>query len=65
MSKKILIVDDEPFNLDLLEQELGEYDYAIERAGDGVEALEKTAKLRAGCDSARLYDAAHERAGGR
>ena len=42
MSKKILIVDDEPFNLDLLEQELGEYDYAIERAGDGVEALEKT-----------------------
>ena len=42
MSKKILIVDDEPFNLDFLEQELGEYDYAIERAGDGVEALEKT-----------------------
>jgi len=42
MSKKILIVDDEPFNLDLLEQELGEYDYTIERAGDGVEALEKT-----------------------
>ncbi|MGE5059114.1 MAG: adenylate/guanylate cyclase domain-containing protein [Betaproteobacteria bacterium] len=42
MSKKILIVDDEPFNLDLLEQELGDYDYAIERAGDGVEALEKT-----------------------
>jgi len=42
MSKKILIVDDEPFNLDLLEQELADYDYAIERAGDGVEALEKT-----------------------
>ena len=42
MSKKILIVDDEPFNLDLLEQELGDYDYAIERASDGVEALEKT-----------------------
>ncbi len=42
MVKKILIVDDEPFNLDLLEQELSEYDYQIERAGDGVEALEKT-----------------------
>jgi class 3 adenylate cyclase len=42
MSKKILIVDDEPFNLDLLEQELADYEYAIERAGDGVEALEKT-----------------------
>jgi len=42
MSKKILIVDDEPFNLDLLEQELADYDYAIERAADGVEALEKT-----------------------
>jgi adenylate cyclase len=42
MGKKILIVDDEPFNLDLLEQELAEYEYVIERAGDGVEALEKT-----------------------
>jgi adenylate cyclase len=42
MANKILIVDDEPFNLDLLEQELADYDYAIERAGDGVEALEKT-----------------------
>jgi len=42
MSKKILIVDDEPFNLDLLEQELADYEYVIERAGDGIEALEKT-----------------------
>jgi len=42
MPSKILIVDDEPFNLDLLEQELADYEYAIERAGDGVEALEKT-----------------------
>jgi adenylate cyclase len=41
MANKILIVDDEPFNLDLLEQELSDYDYVIERAGDGVEALEK------------------------
>jgi DNA-binding response OmpR family regulator len=42
MPKKILIVDDEPFNLDLLEQELMEYDYVLERAVDGVDALEKT-----------------------
>ena len=42
MSKKILIVDDEPFNLDLLEQELAEYEYVIDRAADGVEALAKT-----------------------
>jgi class 3 adenylate cyclase/CheY-like chemotaxis protein len=41
MPTKILIVDDEPFNLDLLEQELMDYDYTIERANDGVEALEK------------------------
>lgn len=41
MPNKILIVDDEPFNLDLLEQELMDQDYVIEKAGDGVEALEK------------------------
>ena len=46
MPSKILIVDDEPFNLDLLEQELGDYDYVMERAGDGVEALEKTASFK-------------------
>ncbi len=42
MANRILIVDDEPFNLDLLEQELADYDYVLERAADGVEALEKT-----------------------
>jgi len=41
MPNKILIVDDEPFNLDLLEQELQDQGYTIERAGDGAEALEK------------------------
>ena len=46
MPSKILIVDDEPFNLDLLEQELMEYDYVIERAVDGVEALEKTGTFK-------------------
>jgi DNA-binding NtrC family response regulator len=39
MPNKILIVDDEPFNLDLLEQELTDRGYAIERAGNGAEAL--------------------------
>lgn len=46
MANKILIVDDEPFNLDLLEQELADYEYVIERAGDGVEALEKTQSFK-------------------
>ena len=35
MANKILIVDDEPFNLDLLEQELMDYDYVLERATTG------------------------------
>jgi DNA-binding NtrC family response regulator len=41
MLNRILIVDDEPFNLDLLEQELAEQGYGVERARDGQEALEK------------------------
>jgi DNA-binding NtrC family response regulator len=41
MASKILIVDDEPFNLDLLEQELTDRGYAIERAASGAEALDK------------------------
>ena len=45
MTNKILIVDDEPFNLDLLEQELQEQGYDIERASDGAEALEKVPAL--------------------
>jgi adenylate cyclase len=45
MDNKILIVDDEPFNLDLLEQELDEHGYVIERANDGVEALDKVASF--------------------
>ena len=45
MSNKILIVDDEPFNLDLLEQELMDENYLIERASDGMEALEKIASF--------------------
>ena len=45
MPNKILIVDDEPFNLDLLEQELEEQNYTIERANDGAEALEKVSSF--------------------
>ena len=38
---KILVVDDEPFNVDYLQQELEELDYEIITASNGVEALEK------------------------
>ena len=40
---KILIVDDEPFNIDYLEQELEDLGYATVSAGNGREALEKVA----------------------
>ncbi|HEY2988508.1 MAG TPA: sigma-54 dependent transcriptional regulator, partial [Candidatus Binatia bacterium] len=39
MPEKILIVDDEPFNLDLLEQELTDRGYSIQRADSGARAL--------------------------
>src|SRR5882672_2559840 len=45
MSSKILIVDDEPFNLDVLEQELTDLGYAVERASDGAQALSGIDKL--------------------
>jgi DNA-binding NtrC family response regulator len=45
MASKILIVDDEPFNLDLLEQELAELGYATERANNGAQALQKIARV--------------------
>src|SRR5262247_2729457 len=38
---KILIVDDEPFNVDYLEQELEDLGYATVSARNGREALEK------------------------
>jgi DNA-binding response OmpR family regulator len=40
---KILIVDDEPFNVDLLEQELADLGYETISARDGQEALDKVA----------------------
>ena len=39
----ILIVDDEPFNVDYLEQELDELGYATIGAADGQAALERVA----------------------
>src|SRR5712691_13311791 len=40
---KILIVDDEPFNVDYLEQELEDFGYDTISATNGQEALEKVA----------------------
>ena len=40
---KILIVDDEPFNVDYLEQELDELDYVTVSASNGQESLEMVA----------------------
>ncbi len=40
---KILIVDDEPFNVDYLEQELADLGYETTSATNGQEALEKVA----------------------
>src|SRR6266545_1324637 len=45
MSQTILLVDDEPLNLDLLEQELTELGYAIEKADSGRTALNKLAAV--------------------
>jgi len=39
----ILIVDDEPFNIDVLEQELADLDYTTVSASNGEEALERVA----------------------
>ena len=43
---KILIVDDEPFNVDYLEQELEDLGYATVSAYNGREALDKVAQER-------------------
>ena len=45
MSQKILLVDDEPLNLDLLEQELGELGYAVAKAEGGRAALDMLATV--------------------
>ena len=43
MPQKILLVDDEPLNLDLLEQELSDLGYAVEKTDSGRAALDKLA----------------------
>ena len=43
---RILVVDDEPFNVDLLEQQLEEQGYETCVATDGAEALERLAEER-------------------
>ena len=50
---KILIVDDEPFNVDYLEQELEYLDYETISAANGREALERVAS----CTFIRYHDA--------
>ena len=56
---KILIVDDEPFNVDLLEQELEELGYETVSATNGQEALAQGSCRSARPDSARRDDADH------
>jgi CheY-like chemotaxis protein len=46
MSDKILIVDDEPSNRNILEQELTHKGYSIATAGDGREALKEIESAR-------------------
>jgi DNA-binding NtrC family response regulator len=48
MAGRILVVDDEPFNLDLLDQELTELGHTVERAGDGALALQLIEKSAPG-----------------
>jgi DNA-binding NtrC family response regulator len=45
MAHKILLVDDEPLNLDLLDQELSDLGYDIETARDGAQALKAMAEV--------------------
>ena len=40
---RILVVDDEPFNVDYLQQELEAHGFVIDTAANGVEALERVA----------------------
>jgi DNA-binding NtrC family response regulator len=46
MAEKILIVDDEPSNRNILRQEFAHRGYAVETANDGAEALRKVESAR-------------------
>jgi DNA-binding response OmpR family regulator len=43
--KKILVVDDEPINLDFFDVMLSKLGFTVEKVGDGVEALEKVKRF--------------------
>jgi CheY-like chemotaxis protein len=58
---KILIVDDEPFNVDYLQQELEDLGYATISAANGQEALEKVAAEAPDLILTRCNDAGHGR----
>jgi CheY-like chemotaxis protein len=45
MSYKILIADDNPANVELLDAFLADFNYRIETAADGVQTLEKAASF--------------------
>jgi DNA-binding response OmpR family regulator len=45
-SKKILIVDDDPVNLEFFQLMLSKLGFTVEEANDGVDALEKLKKFR-------------------
>jgi DNA-binding response OmpR family regulator len=44
--KKILIVDDEPINLEFFQVMLSKLGFVVEESNDGIEALEKVKKFR-------------------
>jgi two-component system, OmpR family, alkaline phosphatase synthesis response regulator PhoP len=50
---RILVVDDEPEAVELVEFNLKQAGYAVITAADGAEALEKGARADAGPDRAR------------
>ena len=61
MPNRILIVDDEPLNLDLLDQELTEMGHVTENGPlNGAEALSKARHRQSGSRFAGLSDAGNE-----
>ena len=58
---KILIADDNPTNVELLEAYLGDMECEIAVAVDGRETLEKVAEFQPGPDPAGHHDAQAQR----
>ena len=63
MSDKILIVDDEPSNRNILSQELTHEGYSVVAASDGARGAQKSRVVSARSDYSRLHDARPERLG--